>query len=197
VAPETHLLISWLIAAKTTDHPRDCRLVTLAGLAPDADGLGLILDLANNALGRHPTQFYAQYHHYYLHGLFGAALIAGVSAAMARRRVRVALLALVVVHLHLLCDLLGSRGPSSVDLWPIFYYGPFARDPMWLWKGQWRLDGWQNRLISVTLFGCALWLPLQLGHSIVGVFSQRADRAVVGVLRKWHDAFIARVWPQR
>jgi hypothetical protein len=30
VSPETHLLASWIIAAKTTHDPRDCRLVTLA-----------------------------------------------------------------------------------------------------------------------------------------------------------------------
>jgi inner membrane protein len=46
VSPESHLLASWIIAAKTTDNLRDCRLVTLAGILPDADGLGLIVDLA-------------------------------------------------------------------------------------------------------------------------------------------------------
>ena len=46
MSPETHLLASWIIAAKTTDNPRDCRLVTLAGILPDLDGLGLIVDLA-------------------------------------------------------------------------------------------------------------------------------------------------------
>ncbi len=49
--PETHLLASWGIAAQTTDHPRDCRLVTLAGILPDADGLGLLLDFLNQACG--------------------------------------------------------------------------------------------------------------------------------------------------
>ena len=35
MAPITHFLASWIIAAKTTDNPRDCRLVTLAGILPD------------------------------------------------------------------------------------------------------------------------------------------------------------------
>ena len=35
VSPETHLLASWIIAAKTTNNPRDCRLVTLAGILPE------------------------------------------------------------------------------------------------------------------------------------------------------------------
>jgi len=28
MSPATHLFMSWVIAAKTTDNPRDCQLVT-------------------------------------------------------------------------------------------------------------------------------------------------------------------------
>src|SRR6267154_2273190 len=154
MAPVTHFLMSWLIAAKTTDNPRDCRLVTLAGILPDADGLGLVVDLVNQPRGAGGTPFYwyQRYHHYWLHGAFGALLITAMLTLFARRRWRVAVLTLAVFHLHLLCDFVGSRGPSPEDLWPIFYLGPFDRDPMWLWKGQWRLDGWINRLLTVALF---------------------------------------------
>jgi hypothetical protein len=92
---------------------------------------------------------------------------------LARERGRVALLALLVFHLHLLCDLVGSRGPSPSDLWPILYLGPFSRQPAWFWKCQWRLDGWQNRIITVTLFFWALAMATKLGHSVVGVFKTR------------------------
>jgi hypothetical protein len=190
MSPATHLLASWIIAAKTTDNPRDCRLVTLAGILPDLDGLGLIVDLGREALGYRSTLLYAHYHHYLLHGFAGGLLIAAVLASFARRRWRVALLALLVFHLHLLCDFVGSRGPEPEDLWPIFYYGPFDKDPMWIWKGQWRLDGWVNRGITVTLFLWALWLAPILGHSIVGVFNRRIDAIVVEVLRKWRAAWV-------
>jgi inner membrane protein len=190
VSPETHLLASWIIAAKTTDNARDCRLVTLAGILPDADGLGLLADLANWCLAGKQTHFYGHYHHYLLHGGAGGILIAALLACFARRHWRVALLALFVFHLHLLCDFVGSRGPSPEDLWPIFYLGPFDKDPMWVWKGQWRLDSWINRYLTVVLFFWALWLPVRLGHSVVGVFSRRADEVVVGVLRKWHAAWM-------
>ena len=50
MSPATHFFMSWVIAAKTTDNPRDCRLVTLAGILPDLDGLGLIPDVASRAL---------------------------------------------------------------------------------------------------------------------------------------------------
>ena len=192
MSPETHLLASWIIAAKTTDNPRDCRLVTLAGILPDADGLGLMVDLACGWLGWKQTCLYEHYHHYLLHGAAGAILIAALLACFARRRLRVALLTLLVIHLHLLCDFVGSRGPAPEDLWPIFYLGPFDKDPMWVWKGQWRLDSWMNRYLTVALFLWALWLPVRLGHSVVGVFSRRADQVFVGVLRKWHNAWLHR-----
>jgi hypothetical protein len=112
--PETHLLASWVIGAKATDNARDCRLVALAGILPDADGLGLLVDAANRAFGGPRTLFYEHYHHYLLHGAFGGILIAALATCFAHRKWRVALLALAVFHLHLLCDLVGSRGRQAV-----------------------------------------------------------------------------------
>jgi hypothetical protein len=192
VSPETHLLGSWIIAAKTTHNPRDCRLVTLAGILPDLDGIGLAVDLARQALDLPDKMLYATYHHYLLHGIFGGVVISVVLACFARERWRVALLALVVFHLHLLCDFVGSRGPAPTDLWPIYYLGPFSKHPVWVWAGQWRLDGWFNRYFTVVLFLSALWLPVKLGYSVVGIFSRRADQVFVGVLRKWYGTLVER-----
>ena len=189
--PETHLLASWIIGARTTESQRDCRLVALAGILPDADGLGLIADGLARAFGWNKTFFYLDYHHYLLHGLFGAILITGFLVLFARQKLRVALLCLAVFHLHLLCDLVGSRGPSAADLWPIFYLGPVTKDPMWIWRGQLPLDHWFNRYLSVALLGWAFWLAVQLGYSSVGVFSRRLDQVFVRVLRKWHAALAA------
>jgi len=110
-----------------------------------------------------------------------------VLACFARHRWRVLAGGLITFHLHLLCDLLGSRGPSPADLWPICYSEPLFRNPVWFWKGQWRLDGWQNTSIFVMVFMLALWVAVMRGHSFVGVFSQRADAVFVRVLRKWRD----------
>lgn len=194
MAPATHLFLSWVIAAKTTDNPRDCRLVTLAGILPDLDGLGLGPDLINQALGRPATNFYLNYHHFLLHGLAGGLLIAGALAAFAQRRWRVALLALALFHLHLLCDLAGSRGPDPDDLWPIFYLGPFRKDPMWLWTGQWPLNAWPLQVSTVLLFGWSLGLAVKRGDSVVGVFNRRLDRTFVAVLRQWQLALSRKGW---
>ena len=196
MSPVTHLILSWVVAAKTTDNARDCRLVTLAGVAPDLDGLGLVLDMIRNAAtGGEQFPLYQNYHHYLLHGIAGGVGVALLAACLAKRRWRVLALALAVFHLHLLCDFVGSRGPSPEDLWPIFYLGPFDKDPMWMWKGQWRLDGWQNQLISVGMLGWAMAIAWRKGESFVGVFSRRFDAHFVRVLREWTGRLAKRTAP--
>lgn len=73
---------SWLVVAKVTRNPRDCRLAALAGLLPDADGVGMIVDIAKALIGNGPR------------------FITGLTITM--------------------------------------------------WNGQWRLDGWQNQLVSAA-----------------------------------------------
>ena len=197
MSPITHFLASWIVAAKTTDNPRDCRLVTLAGLAPDLDGLGLVADVINNRVNHTQSfYYYQQYHHSLMHGIAGAVVIAVVLAALARQRWRVFVFALFAFHLHLLCDLLGSRGPEAGDLWPIFYFGPFSNYPMCLWRGQWKLDGWQNQLISVALLAWSFRLAVVRGNSFVGVLNRRVDAVFVRTLRQWRDALAVK-WKTR
>ena len=186
MSPVTHLLASWIVAAKTTNNARDLRLVTLAGIAPDLDGLGLLADMTRNAFtGGERFPLYQNYHHYLLHGIAGGVLIAVLLAIFAQRRWRVLLLAFAVCPLRQLCDFVRSPGPSPEDLWPIFYLGPFEKDPMWMWKGQWRLDGWQNQLVSVGLFVWTMVLAVRTGNSVVGVFNRRFDAHFVRVLQAW------------
>jgi inner membrane protein len=192
MSPITHLLASWVVGAYGTRDQRDCRLVAIAGLLPDADGLGMGMDIANEMLGRGDSLYYATYHHFLCHGLLGALIVSAFMGAFARDRLRVALLAFAVFHLHLLCDLVGSRGPAPEDLWPIFYFGPFTKNPMTLWKGQWPLEAWQNRVIGLVLFGWCFQLAVQKGHSILGVFHRRSDRVVVDVLRQWKIKMLQR-----
>ena len=129
MSPQTHLLASWIVAMHTTDNLRDRRLVALAGVAPDLDGLGIFIDMANGSLARGNGWYYPQYHHWLAHGLPGAVVISVLFAALARRHLRVFLLAMLTFHLHLLCDLAGSRGPDVGDRWPIFYFGPLEPAP--------------------------------------------------------------------
>lgn len=165
--PIIHAQIGWLTAQPLRER-RDRILVTVAGIAPDIDGLTLLAG----------EEAYGRWHHVIAHG-FVAALVTGVLVfALARERLKAAALGLVSFHLHILCDLAGS-GPG----WPIHYYWP-ASMRQWMWDGQWNLASWQNSVIgmSITLLalGCALWLR----RTPVEIFSLRADAQVVAALRK-------------
>jgi len=187
MSPFTHLIGSWLVATATTTNPRDRKLVTIAGVLPDADGLGVVADVVGSFVsGKECTfQYYQQYHHILLHGWPGAAAVSVLLMFCSQNRWRVLLLCLLTFHLHLLCDLVGSRGPTVGDLWPICYSEPLFRHPIWFWKGQWRLDGWQNQTIFASLLITSLWLTVKRGYSFVEIVSERADRVFVQVLRKW------------
>ncbi len=195
MSPIAHFLASWVIASVAVNNPRDRRLVALAGILPDADGLGMAVDVVKSVVSGQEMTFgyYQRFHHLWLHGWPGALLVTVVLAGFARQHWRVALWCLVVFHLHLLCDLLGSRGPSRADLWPICYSEPAFRHPVWFWKGQWRLDGWQNRSICLALFALALWLPVKQGYSCVEVLSARGDAVFVAILRKWKNDLESRL----
>jgi hypothetical protein len=189
MSPLTHLVGSWLIASAATNNPRDRKLVTWAGVLPDADGLGVIPDVVGSSIsGKECTFYYYQtYHHLLMHGWPAAMVVSILFALYAQQRPRVLLLCLLTFHLHLLCDLIGSRGPTPGDLWPICYSEPLFRHPIWFWKYQWKLDGWQNQTIFVAIFSASLWLAVKRGYSFVEVINSRLDAIFVGVLQKWFN----------
>ena len=188
MSPITHLLASWSLAEASALDDRDRGLITWCGVLPDADGLGIAADLLNRLLGRPGTVWYMVFHHQFLHGLIGAVLLAVLAAGFARRRLRVLLWGLVIVHIHLVCDLLGSRGPEPADIWPIHYLAPVSAKLTLYWHYQWPLDGWPNVLTTVLLIAFAVQRTISAGRSPVSLFSQRAHNALAGTLRnRWRQ----------
>ena len=190
--PITHCLASWTLADRTNAGVRDRCLVTWAGVLPDVDGLGAVVDSTRSFLGMPVTAHYEDYHHLLLHGLPGAIAISGLLALFAVRRGRVFVCAFVAVHLHLLCDIAGSRGPDPGDIWPVWYLAPFSEKPVILWAGQWPLNAWQNIAFTIALLGYALWAAAVRGHSPVEIVSRRADPGVVAAVKaRWARARLA------
>jgi hypothetical protein len=181
--PITHLLAAWTLADNAVVDDRDRGLVTWAGVLPDIDGLGFIADKGQVILTGSGGWHYTDYHHQLLHGLPGALLLSGLLAIGGVRRARVFAFGFLAVHLHLLCDFLGSRGPTAADIWPIWYLAPFSQRPMWFWQGQWPLNAWPNALLTVSLLAYAGWAGVKRGHTPVALFSLRADSQVVAALR--------------
>lgn len=183
--PITHFLVGWTALERLLPSRRDKALVCFSGLAPDLDGLGIVVDAFTRVAGLSETDLYQQFHRVYGHGLPAAWVIAIAVALCARLRTRTALWSLVAVHLHFVCDLLGSRGSTPEDIWPIYYLAPISMHPQWSLSFQWPLVGWQNLVISALLMLIAVERATRTGYAPVVVFSARADAVFVGVLRGW------------
>ena len=179
MSPVTHFLTGWVVANTASLSRRERALITLAALAPDVDGLGVIPELLTRH-SAHPLLWFSQYHHA-LHNLVFAVVVAGAVFALATRGWPTALLALLAFHLHLLEDLVGSRGPDGFD-WPIPYLAPFAHRYSWTWDGQWALNAWPNLGLTLLLLAITIWLARTRGISPVNLFSTKSDRAVVAAL---------------
>jgi membrane-bound metal-dependent hydrolase YbcI (DUF457 family) len=193
VNPITHFLVGWDGLERLQPSRRDKALVVLAGLAPDLDGLGIVVDFGTRILGLPETNYYQAFHRLYGHGLPAALLISALAAAMGTQRYRVALWTFVSVHLHFLCDLLGSRGSHAEDIWGIYYFAPFTRAYELSWSGQWPLVGWQNMLITAALMAVAMGRATTAGYSPLVLLNERTDAVFVATLREWRRRLAALV----
>lgn len=163
-----HLVISWIIGSSLPER-RDRRLVAWAGVAPDLDALAL--------LGGPGA--YSEYHHVATHCLLAGVVFTLLWTALARQRLRVAVLSLIAFHVHLICDLLGS----GID-WPIVYFYPFSRHEFITPYG-WPLASPQNGVVWLVAVAIALWIGIKRGRTFAETFlPAKADAALVRVLRR-------------
>jgi inner membrane protein len=205
MSPVTHFFAGWLLASvsatgrPTTLTRREKALVVAAAVAPDIDGIGIVPELLTRNTS-HPLLWFSQYHHS-LHTLafalvctLAAYLIAGPLAAFSLgpsikgRPVPshpglTALLVFISFHLHLLCDLIGARGPDG-DQWPIPYLKPFSNTLQLTWHGQWALNAWQNFAITGFLLLATFWIAWRHGNSPLELISEPANQIVTRTLRQ-------------
>jgi len=183
--PITHFLVGWTVGeAAALEHRRDRGLVAVAGILPDLDGFGIVAEKATLAAGwDEPLLWWTEYHHVICHNLgFGLVVAAGAAWAAKGRRALVGALALVSVHLHLLGDLVGAKGPEGY-LWPIPYLLPFSDAWEWSWSGAWQLNAWPNIALTVVLLATMFRVAWARGRSPLELVSARADAGFVEALR--------------
>jgi hypothetical protein len=140
---QTHILSGWCIGNLAPLTPRQRLLCMMAASLEDLDGLGIVLKPFNSELGQN---LYWDYHHTFGHCILFGILMSGVLAALSKqRRVLCFILYLLLFHLHLALDVLGSgRGWEIVYFWPMSHWGygvPWA----------WALDSWQNKTTFAAL----------------------------------------------
>jgi hypothetical protein len=194
MSPVTHFFTGWILANVTPLTRREKAAVVCAAVVPDLDGLGAIPEILTRN-SAHPLRWFSDYHHS-LHTLAFAVVVtlATLMFVWPRRSWLVrnqkqffhpwatALLVFMSFHLHLLCDLVGSRGPDGYS-WPIPYLMPFSQSLQLSWRGQWPLNGWQNIVITAVLLLATLLLAWKNGASPLELISVRANQALVAALR--------------
>jgi inner membrane protein len=177
----THALLGWSVAAAVPSLSRGDRAwVVVAAVASDLDGLGIVVELATRSADQ-PLTWWSEYHHVLAHDLPFAVLLAA-AAWLATRKAIAALLVVVAVHLHLVADLVGSRGPDGYQ-WPIPYLWPFSDSPALTVPWQWQLNAWPNVVFGVALLAWTFWFAWRSGSSPLELVSPRANRAFVRTLR--------------
>ncbi len=209
MSPVTHFFAGWLLASvspmgrPSTLTRREKALVVAAAVAPDLDGIGIIPELLTRNTS-HPLLWFSEYHHS-LHTLafallctLAAYIIAGPMVGFTfgpviqgrcppanppTSRMLTASLVFISFHLHLLCDLIGARGPDG-DQWPIPYLKPFSNAVQLNWHGQWALNAWQNFAITGLLLLATFWIALKYGSSPLELVSKSANDSFVLTLRR-------------
>lgn len=200
MSPVTHFLAGWIVATAPalvagrarSLNTREQAAVVAAAIAPDVDGLGIFPELLTRHTS-HPLLWFSNYHHSLhtlLFALIATLLLGLLSAGQPRSdkklRTQPALTLLLVFasfNLHLLCDLLGSRGPDG-ESWPIPYLKPFSNSLQLSWSGQWQLNAWQNFTITAALLFATFWIAYRLSISPLQFISKRWDRLFIRTLHR-------------
>ena len=177
----THILTGWCLAElNPTLTRREKATIVVGAVVSDLDGLGVLAEIATRNTD-HPLLWWTDYHHILGHNLFFAVLYAIIAARIASARAGA--WSFVAVHLHILADVAGSRGPDDYP-WPIPYLHPFRNEPQLAWEGQWYLNAWPNFVITAVLVALTIVLAWRRGYSIVDLVSRRADEAFIDALRQ-------------
>ena len=181
MSPVTHLLLSWSIANTCRISRRERALVTIAGIVPDFDGAGLILDIFSHGPGQQ-SSLWDKYHHVLGHNIGFGILLCLLAFAFSTRRWVTSLLVFLSFHAHLLGDLLGFMGPDGYQ-WPIPYLLPFSDTWQWIWAGQWQLNAWPNFAVTFVTGVFMFCLAWKRGVSPLEIVSKRVNDAFDITLR--------------
>lgn len=180
MSPVTHLLLSWSVGSIFPFDRKDRVLVTLAGVVPDLDGAGMLLDLFSYRAGQ-PLELWIRFHHVLCHNIAFGLFIALFTFCLATRRLLAGIAAFLAFHLHLICDILGSRGPD--EAWSVPYLLPFSSAGEIVWAHQWALNSWQNFAITFLALVFIFFQSWHKGISPLEIVSRFVNDLFVRTVR--------------
>jgi len=166
MSPLAHALLAWLVAAGMVKHLRDRRLVVLAGILSDIDGVFVLFD----------RELFDTYHHTFGHSfVLGIPLVLGL-ALLAKNRKSTALAAFTAFTVHVVSDIIATN-------WAVYPFYPFSDLHMTI--GDHVTDGVIYGTIDPTIFLLALLLIVVVGYtkeiSPVEFFWKKLDQKMVSM----------------
>ena len=180
MSPGVHLVTSWFVGNSVLKTRRSRVTVAIAGLSPDLDGLGIVLDRLDVT-----SSLFFNYHHVLCHGIVWALIAAIMSSFIVKtQRLLTALMTFVAIHVHILADVVGSKGPDGYQ-WPINYLYPLSNSVMLEWSGQWELSAWPNALFTAALLSACFILARKQGYSAFEIVPGPFDKEVYKLARKY------------
>jgi len=175
----THALLGWCAAQRLASERRDMLIATAGSVAPDLDAIGILAGTGPEGQG---IEWFSRFHHVLAHNFFAGILFTVMAFALAKDRFRAAVLVLLLFHAHLLCDVIGSRGPDG-EQWAIPYLYPASNSMTLTWSGQWEVNAWPNLLFTVFLLFLFFKQARDRGFSALWFVSASADAAFIETLR--------------
>lgn len=170
MTPITHGLIGWISSTPLSER-KDRALVTIAGLIPDLDGMGALIDI----------EYYSKYHHVFGHNILFGILAAGSSIIISKNKKLTPLLVFLSFNLHILGDLLGSGAGWGIPyFWPVNKFVYEFSPPF-----QWELDSWQNLVATIICIILIIRIAVKKKRTIVELISLKTDKKIVDVFNKW------------
>ncbi len=179
MAPQQHLVISWVLSNLNYEKKRDRIVATLCGIFPDIDGLGLLIDKITGDQG---YSYYFLWHRKFGHSLFILPAVIIIAFVVCKRKIRPAVVAAMAFIVHLLLDLAGSAGPDG-SIWPIYPFWPFS-DYEASVSWQWPLNDWKNIAITAVFIFIMIAIAIKRRRSLLEIFSTRLDLHCISVFER-------------
>lgn len=104
MSPLVHGIVAWLIALIFVNNVQDRRLIVIAGVAADIDGIFILFD----------RDLFSTYHHTFGHSFVFGILIALTAGMLAKNKIRTGWGAIAAFSGHLIFDLIGSNLPIAI-----------------------------------------------------------------------------------